>query len=56
MEIARKVSPMGLMDGCVSFMGFNMIHNVLKGEFLNGHMANNFTALFHAIGASSVNG
>ena len=54
MEIARKVSPMGLMDGCVSFMGFNMIHNVLKGEFLNGHMANNFTALFHAGTATQI--
>ena len=48
MEIARKVSPMGLMDGFVGFTGFNTLHGVIKNQTQNGHMANNFTALFHA--------
>ena len=46
MEIARKVSPTGLMDGFVGFTGFNTLHNVIKEQTENGHMANNFTALF----------
>ena len=48
MEIARKMSPMGLMDGFVGFTGFNTLHSVIKEQTQNGHMANNFTALFHA--------
>ena len=47
-EIVRKVSPMGLMDGFVGFTGFNTLHGVIKEQTQNGHMANNFTALFHA--------
>jgi len=48
MELVRKISPMGLMDGCVSFMGFNMIHSAINVQTQNGNMSNNFTALFHA--------
>ena len=48
MEIARKVSPTGLMDGFAGLTGFNTLHAVIKEHTQNGNMANNFTALFHA--------
>ena len=53
MDIVKSVSPMGLMDSMVSFMGFNMIHNSLN-EVMERNMANNFTALFHATGCASM--
>ena len=53
MDIVKSVSPMGLMDSMVSFMGFNMIHNSLN-EVMERNMANIFTALFHATGCASM--
>ena len=53
MDIVKSISPMGLMDSTVSWMGFNMIHNSLS-EVMERNMANNFTALFHATGCASM--
>ena len=55
MDIVKSISPMGLMDGAVSWMSFNMIHNTLN-EVMERNMANNFTALFHATGCASMAG
>ena len=48
-------SPTGFLDSFVSLMGFNFLESSIK--LVNGksiRMANNFTALFHAIGASGL--
>lgn len=53
MEIVRSISPLGLMDSVVGYMGFNVIHNSLN-SVMERNMANNFTALFHAFGCTSL--
>lgn len=48
-------NPSGFLDSFVSLMGFRFLESSIK--FMNGQkveMANNFTALFHAIGASGL--
>ena len=48
-------NPSGFLDLFVSLMGFKFLESSIK--FINGRsvkMANNFTALFHAIGASGL--
>ena len=48
-------NPSGFLDSFVSLMGFKFLESSIK--FINGpsvKMANNFTALFHAIGASGL--
>jgi len=48
-------NPSGFLDSFVSLMGFKFLESSIK--FVNGKsikMANNFTALFHAIGASGL--
>jgi len=57
MEIVREInplSPLGLMDSVVGYMGFNVIHNSLNSGGMERNMANNFTALFHAVGCTSL--
>ena len=53
MEMLRSISPLGLLDSVVGYMGFNVIHNSLN-SVMERNMANNFTALFHAVGCTSL--
>jgi len=43
---------MGIIDSFVFYMGFNLIHDSLNVT-MERNMANNFAALFHAVGSSS---
>ena len=51
LETLKTINPMGVMDGFVSFMGFNQFHHFLN-SLMERNMANNFTALGHATGSS----
>ena len=51
LDILKTLNPMGVMDGFVSFMGFNQLHHFLN-SMMERNMANNFTALSHAGGSS----
>jgi hypothetical protein len=52
LEVLKKMNPMGVMDGLVSYMGFTQIHYFLNSILMERNMANNFTALVHASGSS----
>ena len=49
----KSISPFSIMDSCVAWMGFNMIHNSLN-TVMERKLANNFSALFHAMGCGSL--
>jgi len=52
-EIIKYIKPMSLMDSCISWSGFNLIH-ILLNLNMERNMANNFTALVHAMGCGSL--
>jgi len=53
LAVVKSMSPFSIMDSFVAWMGFNMIHNSLS-IVMERKLANNFSALFHAVGCSSM--